>query len=99
MATRIKIVELTKIPQRVDVMALVDFEEGDLIAGCDDYVRVGSSDVWRITSIGTHPHHLAGLSGKQRLPIGLASQDAECELTIGDVLECIESRSCSDPDS
>ena len=93
MATRIKIVEMTKIPKRAGVMAIVDFEEGNLVSGCDDYVRVGSSDIWRITSIGTHPHDLAGPSGKQRLPVGLESRNAECELAVGDVLECIECHS------
>ena len=92
MATKLKIVDVTKIPGRDDVMVVVDFVEGDLVEGCDDYVHTKTNSVWRITSIGTHPAKVTGNNSQKRLPLGLRPTGND-DLSIGDILESSDTQS------
>ena len=86
MGTKLKIVDVTRIPGRDDVLAIVDFVEGDLVEGFDDYIHSTTNSVWRITSIGTHPANTTGENSVKRLPLGLRTKGND-ELSIGDLLE------------
>ena len=92
MGTKLKIVDVARIPGRDDVMAVVDFVEGDLIEGCDEYVHTRTNDVWRIASIGTHPPNATGENSVKRLPLGLQPMGND-ELSVGDLLESSDSQS------
>lgn len=98
MGTKLKIVDVTRIPGRDDVLAIVDFVEGDLVEGCDDYIHATTNSVWHITSIGTHPTNTTGENSVKRLPLGLRTEGNK-ELSVGDVLESSDSQSNeSNPD-
>ena len=86
MGTKLKIVDVTKIAGRSDVLAIVDFVQGDLIEGCDDYVHTGTNEVWRITSVGTYSASTTGDDSTKRLPLGLQPMGSD-ELSAGDLLE------------
>ncbi len=92
MATKLRVVDVTRIPGRDDVLAVVDFVEGDLIEGCDDFVHSKTNTVWRITSIGTHPANATGENSVKRLPLGFRPLGKD-ELSIGDLLESTGSES------
>lgn len=87
MVTKIEIVEVSRIPGRQDVMAIVDFVEGDFVTGCDDYVHTATGGVWRITSIGSHQPNLENEKSVKRLPLGLKPHGKD-DLKAGDLLEC-----------
>ena len=92
MTTKLKVIDVAKIPGRADVMAVVEFVEGYLVEGCNHYIRSGTTNVWRITTIGTHPPENTEEKAPKRLPLGLLS-DGNDELSIGDILECSNCKS------
>lgn len=89
MTTKLKVVDVTKITGRSDVLAVVDLVEGELLEECNRFVRVGTDNLWQITSIGTHPPGTNGENGVQRLPLGLESIDND-QLSAGDILESVD---------
>ena len=87
MATKLRIVDFARIPGRGDIVAIVDFVEGDLIEGGNDYVHTRTNEVWRITGIGTHPPDATYVN---RLALALRSLGND-ELSVGDLLETCDS--------
>lgn len=93
MTARIKIIETANVQGRSDLLAVVEFEQGPLVPGCDEYIRVGSKEIWRITVIANVLPYVVEDTGNNRLVIGLEPHSSDSRLAPGDVLERIESES------